>query len=210
MRHIGVFLMVVAITVLAGPAAADNPQLQASVGPGFTISLKDASGAKVTHLDPGTYAIHVVDQSDMHNFDLTGPGVSKSTEVTEVGEQDWTVTFTDGTYRYVCDVHATSMKGSFTVGNVPTTTVAKMSASVGPGAKIAFARTAKAGKTTITIRDLTAKDNFHLTGPGVNKKTGVAFKGTLKWTVTLKAGTYTYRSDAHKGLKGTLKVKPAA
>jgi plastocyanin len=210
MRHIGVFFMVAAFAVLAGPAAADNPQLQASVGPGFTISLKDASGAKVTHLDPGTYAIHVVDQSDMHNFDLTGPGVSKSTEVTEVGEQDWTVTFTDGTYRYVCDVHATSMKGSFTVGNVPTTTVLKMSASVGPGQKIAFARTAKAGKTTITIRDLTAKDNFHLTGPGVNKKTGVAFKGTVKWTVTLKAGTYTYRSDAHKGLKGTLKVKPAA
>jgi plastocyanin len=210
MRHFGVFLMVAAFAVLAGPAAADNPQLQASVGPGFTISLKDASGAKVTHLDPGTYAIHVVDQSDMHNFDLTGPGVSKSTEVTEVGEQDWTVTFTDGTYRYVCDVHATSMKGSFTVGNVPTTAVLKMSASVGPGQKIAFARTAKAGKTTITIRDLTAKDNFHLTGPGVNKKTGVAFKGTVKWTVTLKAGTYTYRSDAHKGLKGTLKVKPAA
>jgi plastocyanin len=210
MRHIGVFFMVAAFAVLAGPAAADNPQLQASVGPGFTISLKDASGAKVTHLDPGTYAIHVVDQSDMHNFDLTGPGVSKSTEVTEVGEQDWTVTFTDGTYRYVCDVHATSMKGSFTVGNVPTTTVLKMSASVGPGQKIAFARTAKAGKTTITIRDLTAKDNFHLIGPGVNKKTGVAFKGTVKWTVTLKAGTYTYRSDAHKGLKGTLKVKPAA
>ena len=40
---------------------------------------------RVTHLDPGTYAIHVVDQSDMHNFDLTGPGVSKSTEVAEVG-----------------------------------------------------------------------------------------------------------------------------
>ena len=210
MRQIGVVLMVAALAVLAGPAAADNQQLQASVGPGFTISLKDASGAKVTHLDPGTYAIHVVDQSDMHNFDLTGPGVSKSTEVTEVGEQDWTVTFTDGTYRYVCDVHATTMKGSFTVGNVPTNTVVKMSASVGPGQKIAFARTAKAGKTTITIRDLTAKDNFHLTGPGVNKKTGVAFKGTVKWTVTLKAGTYTYRSDAHKGLKGTLKVKPAA
>jgi plastocyanin len=210
MRHIGVFLMVAVFAVLAGPAAADNPQLQASVGPGFVISLKDASGAKVTHLDPGTYAIHVVDQSDMHNFDLTGPGVSKSTDVIEVGEQDWTVTFTDGTYRYVCDVHATTMKGSFTVGNVPTTTVVKMSASVGPGQKIAFARTAKAGKTTITIRDLTAKDNFHLTGPGVNKKTRVAFKGTVKWTVTLKAGTYTYRSDAHKGLKGTLKVKPAA
>ena len=40
----------------------------------------------------------------------------------------------------------------------------------------------------------------------MNKKTGVAFKGTVKWTVTLKAGTYTFRSDAHKKLKGTLKV----
>jgi len=211
MRHLGVFLFLAIAAVLVGPAAADNPQLQANVGPGFSISLTDGTGSKVSHLDPGTYSIHVVDQSDMHNFDLTGPGVSKSTEVTAVGAQDWTVTFTDGTYRYVCDVHSTTMKGSFTVGNVPTTpAVKKMSASVGPGAKIVFARAAKAGKTTITIRDLTAKDNFHLTGPGVNKKTGVAFKGTVKWTVTLKAGTYTYRSDAHKGLKGTLKVTPAA
>ena len=211
MRYFGVLLFLGVAAVLSGPAAADNPLLQASVGPGFTISLTDASRAKVTHLDPGTYTIHVSDQSDMHNFDLTGPGVSKSTDVADVGEQEWTVTFTDGVYRYVCDVHATIMKGSFTVGNVPTTpAVKKMSASVGPGAKIAFARTAKAGKTTLTVRDLTAKDNFHLTGPGVNKKTGVAFKGTVKWTVTLKAGTYAYRSDAHKGLKGTLKVKPAA
>ena len=44
------------------------------------------------------------------------------------------------------------------------------------------------------------------TGPGVNKKTGVAFTGTVTWTVTLKAGTYTFRSDAHRALKGTLKV----
>jgi len=130
----------------------------------------------VTHLDPGTYAIHVVDQSDMHNFDLTGPGVSKSTEVTEVGEKDWTATFTDGTYRYVCDVHVTSMKG-VVHGRKRADDHRGQDVRVRrPGAKIAFARTAKAGKTTITIRDLTAKDNFHLTGPGVNKKTGVAFK----------------------------------
>ena len=58
----------------------------------------------------------------------------------------------------------------------------------------------------LTIRDRSKKDNLHLTGPGLNKKTGVAFTGTVKWTVTLKAGTYTFRSDAHKALKGTLKV----
>ena len=37
----------------------------------------------------------------------------------------------------------------------------------------------------MTIRDLTTKDDFHLVGPGVNKKTGVAFKGTVAWSVTL-------------------------
>jgi plastocyanin len=210
MLRFGVPLLVVAVAALAGPAAADTPALQANVGPGFTISLKDASGTPVTHLDPGAYTIHVVDQSDMHNFDLTGPGVSKSTGVTDVGSEDWTVTFVDGTYRFVCDVHATTMKGSFTVGSVPTTPVLKLAGSVGPGRKIVLARAAKAGKTTITIRDRTARDNFHLIGPGVNKKTGVAFTGTVNWTVILKAGNYTFRSDAHRALKGTLKVTSTA
>jgi plastocyanin len=199
--------ILVAVAALAGPAAADNPVLQADVGlnDATVISLKDASGARVTHLDPGTYTIHVADHSDMHDFHLTGPGVDKATEVAFIGQQDWQVTFTNGTYRYQCDPHFTFMKGSFTVGNV-STAAQTVAGSVGPGRKISLARTAKAGKTTITIRDRTTKDNFHLSGPGVNKKTGVAFTGTVKWTVTLKAGTYTFRSDAHKTLKGTLKV----
>jgi hypothetical protein len=77
---------------------------------------------------------------------------------------------------------------------------------VGPGRTITLERTAKAGKATLTIHDRTSKDNFHLLGRGVNKKTGVAFKGTVTWTVTLQAGSYTYRSDAHRTLKRTLKV----
>jgi plastocyanin len=207
MVRFGVPIVFVVLATLAGPAAADNPVLQADVGlnDSFAISLKDASGAKVTHLDPGAYTIHVADHSDIHNFDLTGPGVSKSTMVTDVGVVDWNVTFVTGTYRYVCDVHSTTMKGSFTVGNVASA-AQTLAGSVGPGKKISLARTAKSGKTTITIRDRTSKDNFHLSGPGVNKKSGVAFTGTVKWTVTLKAGTYTFRSDAHKTLKGTLKV----
>ena len=210
MLRFGVPLAAVAVVALAGPAAADIPTLQANVGPGFTISLKDASGADVAHLDPGAYKIHVVDQSEFHNFHLSGPGVDKSTSVPNSGAEDWEATLVDGTYRFVCDAHVTTMKGSFTVGTVPTTTVLKLAGSVGPGRKIALARAAKAGKTTITIRDRTGKDNFHLIGPGVNKKTGVAFTGAVKWTVTLKAGTYTFRSDAHKTLKGTLKVTAAA
>ena len=43
-------------------------------------------------------------------------------------------------------------------------------------------------------------------GPGVNKKTGVSFMGKVSWSLSLKKGSYTYRSDAHTGLHGTLKV----
>ena len=184
-----------------------QPDAAGDVGPGFTISLRDASGAGVTHLDPGDYTIHVNDLSDMHNFDLTGPGVSKSTEVTDIGEQTWDVTFTNGTYTLrLRRALRRRMKGSFTVGTVPTPPVTqKLVGSVGPGAKISLARRRKPARRR--SRSATSRqDNFHLTGPGVNKKTGVAFKGTVKWTVTLKAGTYTFRSDAHKTLKGTLKV----
>src|SRR6476660_9757166 len=103
-----VLLLLLAVVAASGePAAADNPVLQARVGANdsFAITLTDSTGAKVTHLDPGDYTIHVNDLSDMHNFDLTGPGVSKSTGVTDIGEQTWNVTFTNGTYKFVCDVH---------------------------------------------------------------------------------------------------------
>ena len=106
-----------AAALLAAPAGARTTAttLEANVGPGFTISLRDASGAGVSHLDPGAYTIHVVDQSELHNFHLSGPGVDKFTDVPGTGEQTWDVTLTDGKYTYICDAHATTMKGSFTV-----------------------------------------------------------------------------------------------
>jgi hypothetical protein len=82
----------------------------------------------------------------------------------------------------------------------------KLAGKIGPGARISLTRSAKAGKTTVAVSDLSAKDNFHLMGPGVNKKTGVSFVGKVSWSLSLKKGSYTYRSDAHKGLHGTLKV----
>jgi plastocyanin len=207
MVRIGVPLLLAALAVLAAPAAADNPVLNGIVGPGFSISLQDASRAHVANVAPGDYTFHVSDRSDEHNFDLTGPGVDKATGVGEIQDVDWDVTLAQGTYHYVCDAHPTTMKGSFTVGAVtPPAQTQKVSGSVGPGAKIVFSRSAKAGKTVITVRDRTAKDNFHLIGPGVNKKTGVKFRGTVTWTVTLKAGTYTFRSDAHSKLRGKTTV----
>jgi plastocyanin len=99
--------------VAPGPATAAT-KLTATVGPGFTITLKKA-GKKVTSLPAGAYTITVQDKSNFHNFSLSGPGVKKSTTVAFVGVKTWTVTVRKGTYRYVCVPHASRMHGSFTV-----------------------------------------------------------------------------------------------
>jgi hypothetical protein len=51
---------------------ADGSTLTASVGPGFEISLTGSDGADVTSLPAGSYTIEVDDQSDIHNFHLSG------------------------------------------------------------------------------------------------------------------------------------------
>jgi plastocyanin len=85
--------------------------LNGSVGPGFDISLEGTDG-----LAAGSYTIVVDDQSADHNFHLTGPGgVDVSTEVSETGEKSFDVELEAGEYTFVCDPHASQMKGSFTV-----------------------------------------------------------------------------------------------
>ena len=69
-------------------------------------------------------------------------------------------------------------------------------------------RSLKAGAVVITVHDLSSKDDFHLTGPGVNRRTSVAGKGTAVWSLKLAAGVYRYHSDAHPALKGTFTVTP--
>jgi hypothetical protein len=65
----------------------------------------------------------------------------------------------------------------------------------------------KHGKYTIVVKDIAKTHDFHLTGPGVNKKTPVKGKGTFTWHVTLKKGTYKYICDPHKAImKGSFKV----
>jgi plastocyanin len=131
---------------VARPAATDGT-LQASVGPGYSISLTQ-NGAKVTHLDPGTYTIDVNDQADIHNFDLFGPGVKESTGVDTIGTTTWTVTFTDGTYTYVCDAHPASMLGKFTVGAAQTTTT---TSTPPPSAAVKVRARAKATGRTVAV-----------------------------------------------------------
>jgi hypothetical protein len=66
------------------------------------------------------------------------------------------------------------------------------------------------GPYAIVVRDASKSDNFHLTGPGVDRKTGVPGLGQVRWTLDLKPGTYRYRSDAHPALKGSFRVGTAA
>src|SRR5512133_1317831 len=80
----------------------------------------------------------------------------------------------------------------------------KLKGTVGPGFTISLkkgtakVKTLKPGKYTITVADKSNIHNFHIKGPGVNKKiTSVAFVGTKTVTVTLKKGKYTYVCDPH-------------
>jgi plastocyanin len=98
-----------------GGTAALGSTLLGSVGPGFDINLTTEDGQDVTTLSPGSYTIEVNDQSDIHNFHLTGPGVETSTTVSDVNEVSWPVELQAGTYEYQCDPHASSMNGSFEV-----------------------------------------------------------------------------------------------
>jgi plastocyanin len=216
------------VFMLPSGSAAANPVLQALVGPGFNISLKDANGATVRHLDPGTYDVHVVDQGVEHNFHLQGPNVDEATSVEDTGEVTWTVTFTDGTYKFQCDAHASTMKGSFTAGNVqppppppppPPAGFAKgtkLKATVGPGFKISLkdgagkaVKKVHAGKSyTISVADKSGIHNFHLTGAGINKKTSVGKTQKASWKVKFKKGkTYRFLCDAHPTImKGSFKA----
>ena len=214
------FLAAAAALVLPG-AAVSRPNandLVGTVGPGFTISLKASDGSIVTHLDPGTYTITVHDLSEEHNFHLSGPGVDQATAVEAEGDVNWTVTFTDGKYTFLCDAHPTQMKGSFTVGAVTTppppakpgklagtVSASSISLKTAAGTKVS---SVTAGKYRITVRDRSSHQNFHLLGPGATKKiTGVGFVGTKSVTVTLKAGSvYRYKSDRKARLKGSFRA----
>ncbi len=107
--------LMVMVAALAAPAAlAGTPTLNGVVGPGFTIKLTQA-GNKVTKLKAGAYVFKIADKSTIHNFHLTGPGVNKKTTVGGQGTTTWKLTLKKGVYKFVCDPHASFMKGSFVV-----------------------------------------------------------------------------------------------
>jgi plastocyanin len=76
---------------------------------------------------------------------------------------------------------------------------------VGPGFTITLKRAdgtivrrVQHGRHTFVIRDRSSIHNFHLFGPSVDRRTGVAFTGRRRWSVRLRTGTYRYRCDSHR------------
>ena len=111
-----VLVLSILLAALLGPAVARAETLVGSVGTNdaYVISLKHQDGSAVTSLTAGSYQIEVHDNSAIHNFHLTGPGVNQTTGVDDVTTVTWTVTFQPGTYSFKCDPHAPVMHGEFT------------------------------------------------------------------------------------------------
>ena len=107
----------------AGGAMASSsaaiPTLKGTVGPGFTISLKDSKGKKVKTLKAGTYNFQITDKGDIHTFDVsqkTGGHFHKElTGDVFTGKKTVKIKLTKGKWEYFCAVHPTEMFGFFTV-----------------------------------------------------------------------------------------------
>jgi hypothetical protein len=80
---------------------------------------------------------------------------------------------------------------------------AKLAGSIGPGTRFALRRPSglAGGAAVVTVADRLATDGFRLAGPGVSKATGVAFRGTVIWKVTLKPGRYSFGSAKRPALR---------
>ena len=79
-------LLALAIGAMAAIPVFAATKFNATVGPGFTISMakKPTKAGKTT--------IVVSDKSSIHNFRLKGPGVNVATSVPKTGSKSFTVT----------------------------------------------------------------------------------------------------------------------
>ena len=98
-------------------------------------------------------------------------------------------------------------------GSAPAATKT-LSGTVGPGFTISLKYKGKKvsklspGRYRIRVSDKSDFHNFHISGPGVNRRiTSVDFQGTKSRTFRLRKGTYRYVCDPHADeMKGSFKV----
>jgi hypothetical protein len=222
-------LSAVAAAALASPAAALAQAPERLIGTVGTddarlISLTHTNGSRVRDIDAGTYVIEVRDRSRLHNFRLIGPGVERRTDIQDTGTVMWTVTFRDqSVYEYFSESFPSEMYDSFTTGGGPPTPPpapppavgATLYANVGPGHRISFTTRrggrisrVRPGRYRIIVRDRSRAHSFQLRGPGVNKRTRIAFAGTQTWQVTLRRGAiYRFWCNSHpRRMRGSFRA----
>jgi hypothetical protein len=119
MRKYGVLLLitVVAAAILVAGASARRsatPVLTGTVGPGFTITLKQGTKAVKT-LKAGTYKLVIHDKSSIHGWSLDGPhGFAKDiSPVPRTGTKTVTLKLKAGGYKFYCPAHEPTMFGRF-------------------------------------------------------------------------------------------------
>ena len=147
-------------------------------------------GQAVDTLVAGQYQLLVHDLSDIHNWALGSQTTNTrilQTDVPFVGDQTFTVDLTPGRYAYACSAHPNTMNGTFIV--VPPDghdedavreggrTLGEDEREEGRGRPLPD----HGGATRSRTR------NFHLVGPGVNRKTGKTFTGAVTWTLRPRA-----------------------
>jgi plastocyanin len=111
----------VALSLVLAAAATGRSgasTLKGTVGPGFTITLKQ-NGKKVTRLKAGKYTFVIADKASIHNFELEQESGGKSekelTHVSFVGTKTVQFTLRKGKWKYYCKPHESTMFGFFQV-----------------------------------------------------------------------------------------------
>jgi hypothetical protein len=103
---------------VASAATTAPPKLIGKVGinDAFTISLKLPTGKTVKTLKSGFYNLTVTDGSNIHNFQIEGPGLDKRvTSINFKGTKTVRIHLRKGKFKYYCKAHESSMFGFFKV-----------------------------------------------------------------------------------------------
>ena len=95
-KQYGVISNLPNLAAMVPSTVTGGKNLQGTVGNRF-IALR-LDGVGLTTVPAGRYTFVVNDTSKTRNFQLTGPGVNKSTSVSGVVRATWTVTLKKGTY----------------------------------------------------------------------------------------------------------------
>ena len=121
MKRIALVLLAAGLAAAAFlmSAQASTPKLTGTVGPSYTITLKQGA-AKVKTLKAGKYTFVITDKAAIHNFTIErekgGPKIEKVLTGTSFqGKKTVTVTLKTGSWKFYCSNHESQMFGFFKV-----------------------------------------------------------------------------------------------